>query len=154
METKKKFKFNWGWGIFTFYTLFILATSAFVYFTTRQDEDLVTPDYYQKTLIYQQHIDKAQRALDLRNPVRWKLDSQGHSILFEYPSIDVKGRIKLFRPSDAKQDRTIDIEPTPDGYQTISIKGLDAGLWKIEVDWSENGKEYYQEQRLILSSKS
>ncbi len=154
MEGKKKFKFNWGWGIFAFYSLFILATSAFVYFTTQQDEDLVTPNYYKKTLTYQNHIDKAQRALDLKNPVRWKLDSQGHSILFEYPSTDVTGSIKFFRPSDAKQDRTVDIEPTPDGYQTISVKGLGAGLWKVEVDWSENGKEYYQEKRLILTSKS
>ena len=154
MKEKKKFKFNWGWGIFTFYSFFILATIAFVYFASKQDEDLVTPDYYQKTLTYQKHINKAQRAMNIKNPVKWKLDNTGHSIIFEYPSTNITGSIKFFRPSDARQDRIIDIEPSPDGYQNISVKDLKNGLWKVEVDWSENGTEYYQEARIILASNS
>ena len=42
--------FNWGTGIALVYTAFALATSAFVAFAIERHVDLVSPDYYARSL--------------------------------------------------------------------------------------------------------
>jgi hypothetical protein len=151
---KKKFKFNWGWGLLLFYTFFCVVTVWFVFFTTHQDEDLVTEHYYKKTLTYQQHIDEHKRALKLNNPVTWQIDNTNSNITFEYPASSVKGQIHFYRPSDAKQDKVVTIKPDGNSKQMISLHSFERGLWEIKVNWEENGKTYYQEARLVLEHNS
>lgn len=153
-KKKEKFKLHWGWGLFIAYTLFVIVTVWFVFFTTHQDEDLVTQDYYEKTLTYEQHIDEQRRALKLKDPVTWKLDSHHTNITFNYPVQGVKGQILFYRPSDARLDKKISITPDGKNRQEISLRSFDRGLWEIKVNWKANGKTYYQQARLVLNNNS
>ncbi len=149
----KKFHWNWGWGIFTFYVFFMLATLAFVFFTLGVDEDLVTHDYYDQSLVYQKHIDATQNALDVSQPVTWKVENAGSRLYVSYPAKLVSGTITLYRPSNSALDRVINIQPDSSSGQVIGLQNLEAGYWKVKVNWKEGDKFYYQESRLVLNRK-
>ncbi len=149
----KKFHWNWGWGIFTFYVFFIVATLTWVFITLGVDEDLVTNDYYEQSLVYQDHIDASQNALNIDHPVTWKVMNAGSQLHMSYPAKMVDGTITLYRPSDAALDRQIAIRPDSSGRQVIGLQNLEAGYWKIKVNWKEGNKAYYQESSLVLNRK-
>jgi len=149
----KKFRWNWGWGIFTFYVFFMLATLTWVFITLGVDEDLVTHDYYEQSLVYQKHINASENALNADHPVTWKVINAGSQLYVSYPKNLVDGTITLYRPSDAAQDRRITIEPDSSGRQVIGLQNLETGYWKIKVNWKEGDKSYYSESSLVLNRK-
>ena len=53
-----KIKFNWGTGVVLALLVMIAGMSFLVSIAIRQDFDLVDKDYYQKSITYQQHIEK------------------------------------------------------------------------------------------------
>ena len=60
-------KFNWGHGILVALVSFIIfIVGLVVYFTqTMQNSELITDNYYQEELMYQQVIDAKNRAAAL-----------------------------------------------------------------------------------------
>ena len=58
------------------------------------------------------------------------------------------GEVWLFRPSDEKMDRKIQLPSR--GYIQIPIDKLSAGKWQVKVLWSHKGLEYYMEDTIVL----
>ena len=101
-----KIKWNWGTGILLAIIIFMSFIFSMVYFTTRQNYDLVEKDYYPKAIEYQQQIDKEQNAKNLQEKVR--VNNRGDYVevrfqpFFKYS--DISGQITFYRPSDKKGD--------------------------------------------------
>ncbi len=55
---------NWGVGIAIVYILFVLGMLTLVFKSRSQKIDLVTENYYQQELAYQEEIDAKQRVED------------------------------------------------------------------------------------------
>ena len=145
---------QWPIAIASIYVIFVLLLVAFVVFSGFQHVDLVTDDYYDQEIKYQQQINRIDMAQSLSQPVNWIYNKQNGSLTVQFPPeidpIKVKGNILFFRPSDAKQDKLVALILSSDGTQLISTKNLTPGYWKIKIFWQIDKNEYYKEGILVV----
>ena len=144
----------WPLGITIIYISFVLFLFVFVFYSGSQQVDLVTDNYYEQELKYQQQINRIERAQSLSQPVEWTHETKKRSLMIQFPSdIDhgrVQGNIWFFRPSDAKQDKMVVLNLSSDGTQFISTKNMSPGYWKLKIFWHINNNEYYKEDVLVI----
>jgi hypothetical protein len=147
----RKGKSLWGWGIAAVYTTFALSTLGFVAFTMTHRIELVAPDYYQQEIDYQQQIDRLKRSRNPQQQATCMLARDGKFIEVQFPAAikGVQGRLHLYRPSDSRMDRSIDLAPDAENRQLIPAEKLTNGLWRIKLNWQTQGQSYFQEFTLI-----
>lgn len=146
-------KISWGTGIVIAIVVFMAITVVTVIFMMNQDVDLVSEDYYEKGIKYQQQIDKENRSQNLKENVRMEWTGNMFEISFpeEYDNQLITGEILFYRPSDAKKDFKLPLSLT-DRNQVIPVNGLQKGLWRVQLNWSLNNKDnYYSETSFILN---
>lgn len=139
---------HWGQGIAIFIGLFIVALIAFVMFTLRHPTDLVTADYYDQGVGYQDRIDSTRRAAQLGKPDLISQDQR--TVVVRLPHSDAKGRIHLYRPSDKSLDRDIPLAVDAAGVQVVDLADARSGLWRASVEWAAGGVTYYAETTVVL----
>lgn len=138
---------SWGKKIAVLYIGFVVLTLAFVFFAMNQRVDLVTDNYYEKELKYQEQIDKSKRTKELKE----KTDIQllGKTIKIKFPSLPNKNIQKdfilFYRPSDPSKDIKIQVSADSLGFQLIPVEKISAGFWKIKLNWTSGGFEFYDE---------
>lgn len=140
------------YGLIVVLILFLIIHIGFVFFAGGQDFPLVSENYYQQELQYQERIDRLSRANELKNNIAVTI-SDG-LIRLTYPdhfsTSPVQGSIRLFRPSDQRMDRTYPLTVTPDLSQKITTRGLAPGRWKLFLDWTLDGVTYSMERDLYV----
>jgi hypothetical protein len=145
-------KISWGTGIVIVIIIFMAITIATVIFMMNQDVDLVSDDYYEKGIKYQQQIDIENRSQRLKENVKMEWTGNMFEISFpeEYSNRSITGEIFFYRPSDAKKDFKLPLSLT-DRNQFIPVQGLEKGLWRVQLNWNLDNKEnYYSETSFIL----
>jgi hypothetical protein len=145
---------SWPVAIAGIYILFMLILIGFVFYSQNQSVHLVTDDYYEQELKYQQQIDRMNRAGLLSSPVSWKYDQVQKNVTVQFPAetnhLTVRGHILFFRPSDAAQDKVIALRLSPENSQQISTDHLRPGYWKLKIFWQQDQKEYYAEGQITI----
>ncbi len=145
-------KFNWGHGLVLSFILFAIGTFIMVYIAMTTKVDLVTEDYYEKELRYQQQIDIMTNTNNLDEKV--SVSFSDDTIMVLYPKIgewdSYRGIVSLFRPSDKSKDISVEVSLDSLYRQSIHSGKLVAGLWRMKIAWIVDGKEYYYEQPLII----
>jgi hypothetical protein len=143
---------NWGKGIFVFYGLFVLLLVAFLFFSLGQKYELVEDDYYDKSVDYQNQIDKIDRATRLDSNFRTELTGRIYKLSFpsDFESNSLSGEITFFRPSDATKDKKVKIPPMVGNSHSVNLSVLDAGLWIAKIDWKYRDSTFYYEEEIIL----
>jgi nitrogen fixation protein FixH len=144
-------RINWGTGIAMTYTAFALATSGVVAFAMTRRVDLVSPDYYARSLQQDRHMAAVRNAAGLR-PAPAIVQTGARSIVVRVTggrAADTRGAITLYRASDAAADRELPLAMDDGEEQRVSLAGLDPGHWIVKVRWSSGGREYYVEQPVI-----
>lgn len=155
MSTFGSMKFNpWPVGITVFLVCFLGYLVAFIVFSTRQQIDLVAPDYYERELRYQEQIARVERTRAGAWDARIRVEAGGDRLVVELPpehaAAGATGVIELYRPSAANQDRSVPLRLDGAGRQTVDLHALAEGLWRVRVQWEVDGAEYYTEQPLVL----
>ncbi len=152
MTTTKKS--NWGWGIFALYGSFVILMLGLVVYVSTTDDSLVEDNYYQKELAYQQQINRKANSIALPERLTWELDATNDELRIQFPvqlaRNGVGGTVNFFRPSDASMDHSVPIDPDTSGMQSIPTASLSTGLWRMKVNWTCNGKEYFDEDVLVV----
>ncbi|MEZ5057994.1 MAG: FixH family protein [Saprospiraceae bacterium] len=145
-------KFNWGFGIAAFYTLFALTMVFFVIKSTTYDNSLVFEDYYAKDLNYQEHYDRVKNSQSLTQDLDIKLDPQASIVDFRFPEgmESIKGEIQFYNPVSQNRDFSVSIATTGDNQMIVPVKDLPNGRWKIKVNWESSGKTFYKEKEIYL----
>jgi hypothetical protein len=139
-------KFNWGHGLFLFYTLFVIAVITVLIASTKVERNMVMEDYYSLDLAYQQHYDKVKNASN-ENVV--KIEYDGIDKLISFISLDnrpFEADALFYRPSNSQ----LDFKKSLNQDSKISTKDLKIGLWVIKLDYRIEGKEYFIEQKIII----
>ncbi|MCF6280104.1 MAG: FixH family protein [Flavobacteriaceae bacterium] len=145
-------KFNWGTGIVIAFIAFISFILYFVInmgINKKYSYDLVTENYYELELEYQNDINKEKNAHTLKNNLNYTKTTEG--LLIEFPKdFDVKkitGKVFLYRPSN----KQLDFEtPISLSNHTLLIpdKRLLDGRWNIRIDWKYNDSLYLFKKKI------
>ncbi|MBI5802256.1 MAG: FixH family protein [Verrucomicrobia bacterium] len=144
----------WPYAIIAWFALFGSAMAAWIVVALRQDMDLVRTDYYEHEMRYQQQIDRQARTQPLKSQVKVGYDATLQRITVALPAshaTQARGRISIYRPSDAKLDRDLKLSLNPAGEQMLDTKPLRPGLWKVRVQWTVSGEDYFFDQTVILA---
>ncbi|HSF52805.1 MAG TPA: FixH family protein [Algoriphagus sp.] len=140
---------DWGKGILLTIIAFVGFIMTLVVISVRQDDiHLVTENYYEKEIKYQDQIEREKSAAGLDREVLI-FDSQTKSMLLDLP-VGAKGNLQLFRPSDARLDQELELDITQEGKTTVPLEKLKSGYWRIQLTWTENGVEFYEEKKISL----
>lgn len=140
---------DWGKGILLTIVAFVGFIMTLVVISVRQDDiHLVTENYYEKEIKYQDQIEREKSAAGLDREVLI-FDSQTKSMLLDLP-VGAKGNLQLFRPSDARLDQELELDITQEGKTTVPLEKLKSGYWRIQLTWTENGVEFYEEKKISL----
>lgn len=144
---------NFGHKILITFILFGGFIFYMVYRTMQVNVDLVTKDYYEEELKYQEVIDAAKNANALTGRVQ--ISQDGKNILLQLPKElnlqGVGGTIHFYCPADASKDRELPLAADLNGLQVIDTeKKILPGNYKVKVSWTANQTAYYQETHLEL----
>lgn len=140
---------DWGKGILLTIIAFVGFILTLVIISVRQDDiHLVTENYYEKELKYQDQIDRETSAAGLDREVL-VFDSEAKSMVLDLP-VGAKGNLKLFRPSDERLDQELLLDILQEGKTTVPLEKLKSGYWKVQLTWTENGVDFYQEKKISL----
>ena len=149
-----KVKNPWPVGLVIFFIVFISYIVGFVIFSTAQHMDLVREDYYDQEIRFQQQIDRVQRTTPILAAASVDYDVNRAVVMVRLPSSiaaqPVSGTINFYRPSDAGLDHDISLAPDPTGAQSVNVRDLRTGLWKVRVQWKTGSQDYFFERRVII----
>jgi len=147
-----KIKFNWGTGIVLALVIMMSGMLYLVSIALRQDYDLVDKDYYQKSITYQEHIEKVRNNDALTEKIRFEIAPE--SLKLTFPNLaniaEYSGEIHFYSPVEAKRDLTVNVKPDSTYMQTIDFATLQKGRYEVKIDWMVGKVSYYQEEEIIL----
>jgi len=148
-----KFKWNWGVGISVFIAAFLIVNVVIIIFAFGEKVDLVTPNYYEKELNYQEEIDAQQKTLQLSENINVSYNSPALTIQFpqKFHGKTVDGNILLYRPANSANDLKINLQLSSTGTQTILAKDFAKGLWKVKIKWSFENVTYSDEKSIFIN---
>ena len=139
-------KINWGTGLmlamgcFIGFILFLVITMT----TNKElDHDLVTEQYYQQEVDFQNQLEKQINTRSLSAPVSVHRTTEGFVIYFpeEFISQNIEGKVSLYRPSNKNMDFEFPFSlSTP--KLLVPRERLLGGRWNMIIDWT-NGQEDY-----------
>lgn len=143
---------HWGSWIVVSFVLFAIGTFVMVYISMNTRVDLVTDDYYEQELKYQDHIDVVSKTNALLQNVTLAVSAS--SVDIRFPNVgrqsEYSGTVFFFRPSDRRGDFTKEVSIDSAYTQSIPLNGLQSGLWRIKISWQVNEQKYYSEHPVII----
>ncbi|MFZ4589897.1 MAG: FixH family protein [Ignavibacteria bacterium] len=138
---------NWGYRIAIGFTAFCLVTIGVTIYLMNQKVDIVTDNYYEKELKYQEQLDKVARTRALKES--FEITNTGKELIIKFPNLPDKNQskdlISLYRPSDDSKDVKIPVLTDTSRTQVVSVDRLVKGYWKVKINWTSGGSEYYYE---------
>ena len=136
---------NWGKWIIVSFVLFAAFIATLVTVCMRQDVNLVSRDYYQDELEYQEQIQRLNNANQLHS--KPAIEMVGNSLAIDFAHFrEIKsGELKLFSPSDPDKDRIYTLIAADVTQQLIPVGDVAKGMYRARFQWVMNGKEYFME---------
>lgn len=142
---------NWGKSIVLAFVLFAVFIGVLVTVCVRQEVSLVSKTYYQEELDFQAQLDRERNTAALIDRPDIQVgEDQSLKITFTGFSQLEKGRLSLYSPSDATQDKTFPLQPTGATDQVFPIGKLKKGKYIARMTWTMHDKEFYYETTLYL----
>ena len=133
------------------FALFVFSLVYAVVKSRSIDNALVRDDYYSEDIHYQEKRDKVKRAEALAEAVGVQYIKEQKLVMVYFPrSMSPEGVVHFYRASDASLDRRYPVQPDSSGVQFIPVQDLQAGYWKVKVDWTSNGLGYYMEEEINI----
>lgn len=135
------------------FSLFAAGIIAMVSVSMTKNIDLVSDNYYEKGIKYQDQIDMNKNSAEFSDKIKTEIKDSG--LLIEYSEDLMKdnfsGEIKFYRSSDAKKDFKVNIETDEKGIQLIPVMNLDKGLWKVQFSFKKDNKNYFLEKSIFIN---
>lgn len=144
-------RISWGYKILLVYLGFVVGILFLVFKANNQNFDLVTEQYYEAELKYQDVIDQKNRVAQLSEAP--KLAHTVNSLTIQLPKEfeekSVKGEIYLYRPSDATKDLRKDFVTNQPLIELTLDKEL-SGMYDLKLSWQANGITFFHEQKVFF----
>ncbi|MFO7825639.1 MAG: FixH family protein [Cyclobacterium sp.] len=140
---------NWGNGIVLVFVVFVAIMATMVTICMKQDDlHLVTENYYEEEIKYQDHIDKVSNSLESTKEAM-SFDAHNKMLNLNLP-VGSKGELHLFRPSDARLDKKMEVNIQDANVNSVDLKTLSPGYWRIKLSWAREGVDFYEEKKIDI----
>ncbi|WP_439880109.1 FixH family protein [Pontibacter sp. MBLB2868] len=144
----------WPYAIIVAMVMFMSYIAMFVYKAMNQDVDLVSKDYYEQEIKYQDHINMVGRT-KAAGDVAIAFHPEKQDIIIQLPDHfkgqSITGKINLFRPSDEELDQELPLQLGRDLSQLIETKELQQGRWKVRITFTVEQETYFAEQTIQVT---
>lgn len=150
-------KFTWGHGIVVALGCFIafILFMIFIFPNGQQNSEMITDDYYEEELVYQNVIDAKNRADKL--PEKPKYEQQPYGIKITFPQdinrSNAATRFELFRTDDQRLDVKKDVQLSADNSFTIPAKILAPGNYTLKVHWKKDNLDYQTDYDVVWTQR-
>lgn len=141
---------NWGKWITLAFVFFALFIGTLVTVCMRQDVSLVSAQYYQEDLEFQQHYNQLANANTLQRKPTVTLQEKTLQLTYQNFSSVENGSLQLTRPADSKLDHVFTIVPQTDTLRVFDVQNLTKGLYKVRLRWTEQGKQFALDETVVL----
>ena len=145
-------KLNWGAKIALMYGGFVVLILFLVIKSMKQDFQLVSDDYYQKEIKYQDVIDRGKNQSQLSAPITIHANEQKVTLEFpaDFTDKEIKGDVQFYSSVSAKWDAKFPLK-TVQNSMDINREQLQKTHYIVKINWETEGKKYYQEDSLNLA---
>lgn len=145
-------KLNWGTKIALMYGGFVVLIMFLVIKSMKQDFQLVSDDYYQKEIKYQDVIDGSKNQAQLSAPIAIHANEQKVTLDFpaDFTNQELKGSVQFYSSVNAKWDAKFPLKAIANSMD-IDRTQLQKTRYTIKINWEAAGKKYYQEDSLNLA---
>jgi hypothetical protein len=142
---------NWGNKIILVFAVFVSGILYMVFKAGTYNTDLVTNDYYEQELKYQQTIDAVERTNALTAPVTCTVSAEQIAIQFpaEMKNDDLEADVWLYCIADKQKDIKRKFT-TKEGKIIMPVLPANKGLHEIKMSWVSKGQTYYYKQKIVL----
>lgn len=143
---------SWGIKIAVLYIGFIGMILFFVIRAMSENVDLVTEDYYQKELQFEQQITKGNAAQTLGASPTVAISGDNIEVVFPDTLMQapISGQVTFYRPSDSSKDFVVKLNPDTNGKQMIPLSQFITGLYQVKFNWNSSSTDYYHEEALYI----
>ncbi len=144
-------KLNWGQSIVIFFALFISLAIFFILFALRQNNDLVTDDYYEQGANYTTQIQTNTRSAIYTDSIRTAI-LEGHLLIFLSPTIANQTdtlKLHFYYPNGKQNDYSL-AAIQPSDTLTIAVHKLIPGRCILKINWTMNQQDYYLEKTIFI----
>ena len=141
---------NFGNWIVVSFVLFAAFIGTLVVVCLREDISLVSKDYYQEELVYEDQIQRLNNVAALKEkPVISVVD---HMVQVEFSQFNTieHAELEIFCPSNASMDRKFLVKSSDQPVQFFQLDPLQKGMHRAKLQWEMNGKEFYLEEVIYI----
>lgn len=146
-------KLNWGTGIVISIIIFMAISLVMLFIFMNQKVDLVTDNYYEKTLVYQNQIDEAERSAQFDKEIQMEYSDYRLKLVFPFAGTNkiANGVIYFYRPSNSMKDFKTILNFDEKGEQVFDVSKIDPGYWKLQMKWFMNNESFSAERTLMIN---
>ncbi len=142
---------SWGTKILIVYVVFISGILLMVFKSSMQKTDLVTTDYYDKELKYQDKIDEMNRVAALSDSVGYVIKDNSLMIKFpkDFAGKKLVGEAVLYCPSDEQKDIKKQFSLQDESLQLL-MPAASSKIYELQLSWKDANVTYYFEKKIYL----
>ena len=131
-------KMHWGNSIFLFLIVFVALCITFIIFAVTQNNDLVTPDYYEKAEHYSDQIEINNRSKAFSDSLSIRQNPEGVILIPAQTIVSNCDSITLqfYRSSNKKLDRYF--KHKSDSLLALPASYFEPGFYRIKMGWKMN----------------
>jgi len=141
---------SWGKGITLAFVAFALFIAALVTVCVRQDISLVSVNYYDDELRYQEQIDRLNNTATLAEKPQILVRDGLLEVRFSTFAQFEHGELVVTRPSDARYDATFMVSSGGDSVRVFDLSTYPVGRYNTSLRWKMNGKEFLIQESISL----
>ncbi|CAN5549690.1 hypothetical protein BH10BAC2_BH10BAC2_40420 [soil metagenome] len=141
---------NWGNKLVIVFVAFTVLIGTLVYKAINAQYDLVSEEYYQDELKYEDHITAVKNTTKLSSVT---IQQNAGSIIVTLPKemngYKVDGNAWFYYKTNAANDRK-QVFSTSDGTTSFTKQGLPKGNVLLKLNWKSGNEDYYVEKIISL----
>ncbi|MFA6060126.1 MAG: FixH family protein [Taibaiella sp.] len=128
----------------------LIMMGVLVYLSMRQDVSMVSKNYYEQELVYQDKLDAMNNASPYDQ--LFSLTKNSNEILLQIPATLsknlTKGSVYFYCPSNEKLDYKEDIKATATGTYLFRKNTISGTGYTVKISFHSGDKDYYKELKL------
>lgn len=144
-------RFNWGTGILLFFTVFLALAFTFIVFSFKQNNDLVTDDYYEKGADYSTQIAINKRSFLYADSIRVKTGNGHVQILLSESILSQADSLNAYFYYAASKENDVTTNFVSLGDTLLLNKSAFAhGRYIAKIHWTMQNEKYYLEKTVFI----